>query len=805
MRSFKWLGWSLGLMAVLLASIIVGGYLYLRSTTPEYNGSIIADGITAEVEIIRDTYGMPHIYAATDEDACFALGYCTAQDRLFQMDMIRRTVRGRLSEVIGEEVLDVDRLFRIITPAKSADDIMNDLSPEVISMIKAYSAGINRFINDKGKKLPFEFALLGYEPEPWRPDDCLTVLYYMAWGLNFAFDTELLHAAVTDKAGLEMAAEIFIDYPPGAPTILPEHGHSEIHYRLLETVKHAREFTGATFRGASNNWVVSGKKSATDLPLLANDMHLGFMLPGIWYEAHLAGPNLNVSGVVIPGAPFIVAGANRHVAWGFTNVMADEADFYVEKINPENPGQYKYIDRWKDIEIRHDTIDVKGGPDVTFDIRSTRHGPIIDDIIPNEDTIVQYPHPIAMRWTVADFDLEAEALCLLNRAKNIDDIEKAAVLHKCPGQNWVYADDQGNIGYYAAVGIPIRKNFDGRTLLPGWDGQHEWSGYVPAEKQPHVRNLSRGYIATANNKPEDDDYPYYISHCYAPADRFIRITETLNDKEKLTIDDFKRMQGDEYLVMAENWVPRIIAAVESMTLTETEKQALECLENWDYHASAGKAAPAVFHVIFQNAIERIFRERLGEKLYEYFLSEGTFTVHKAMQNLFNTDQSEWFDNPTTESIETLDSVLVDSFADAVIFLSEKFGDNVDEWRWGKLHTLTLYHPIGRHIPLLGNLMNIGPHPMGGGINSVNAAVYRLSNPYAVVAGASQRHIFDLGNMKNSLRSIPAGISGNFMSRHYDDQFNLWSKAEYRPFVLDPEDVEKEAAYILKIIPAMGKN
>jgi penicillin amidase len=793
MKVFKWV---VGLVAVLVVSIFVGIYIYLNSTLPEYNGEIAVTGISGEVEIIRDSFGMPHIYAATDKDAAFALGYCTAQDRLFQMELIRRSIRGRLSEVLGEDFVDIDRLFRTITAKKSLDEMFADLSPEVVAIMEAYAAGINHYLSHYEGKLPFEFALLGYQPEYWTAADEMASLYYMAWSLNFSFNAELTHSAIIEKVGREMASELFVGYPSDGPTILPPEAFGPEKTKLLGVIQRARELTGTTVRACSNNWVVSGDKSETGSPLLANDMHLGLIIPGVWYEAHLVTPDQNVSGVVLPGVPVIVAGANQHIAWGFTNVMADDADYYMEKLNPEDSNQYEFEGQWEDIIVRHDTIEVLRGEPVPIEIRMTRHGIIIDDILESEK---RSDHPIAMRWTLTDFNREAEALYLVNRARDINEVERAAALHKCPGQNWVYADDQGNIGFWAAVGIPIRDGYDAGQLLPGWDGNHEWAGYVATEDQPHLRNPSTGWIATANNRHVGDGYPHAISSYYAPPDRIERISRMLGEKEKLGIDDFKKMHADQYLVMAENWVPRMISALAPQSLTEIQNRALTILKDWDYYAKPDQAAPAIFHVAVQTMTENIFTERLGDSLCNYWLA-NSFIVHNALNGLLERGRSEWFDNPKTDAVETLDSVLVDGFTAAVEKLAENYGDNPDEWSWGRLHTLTLFNPVGSQIPILGKMTNIGPYPMGGGSHSVNPGLYRLTEPFAVLAGASQRHIFDLGNMKNSLRVIPSGISGNFMSDHYDDQVELWRQVEYRPFFLDRDDVEKEATYRMKMVP-----
>jgi penicillin amidase len=429
----------------------------------------------------------------------------------------------------------------------------------------------------------------------------------------------------------------------------------------------------------------------------------------------------------------------------------------------------------------------------------TRHGPIIDDIV-TTDSFPAPRSPLSMRWTIWDNSDEAQALYLLNRAGNIEDVEQAASHHKCPGQNWIYADDEGNIGFWAAVGIPIREEFAGDKILPGWDGKHEWAGYVPTERQPHLRNPPRGWLATANNRHAGDDYPYVISNSYAPPDRFIRISRMLTERDKLAVDDFKQMQADVYMIMAETWIPLILAAVDPDAEDDLYRRALDTLRHWDYMADSGGVAPAVFHVLFQKTTEHMLKERLGDTLYQRWLVNA-FIVYDAMQNLIRNAGSAWFDNPETETIETRDDVLSLSFAEAVDFLDSTFGEDMSKWIWGRLHYLSLQHPVGAHIPVLGGMMNVGPFRMGGASNTINAGLYRLTRPWRMLAGSSQRHIFDLGDIENSLRIIPTGISGNFMSDHYNDQVESWRRVDYRPFHLDRKNVEADAKYRIKMIPA----
>ena len=792
MRVFKWI---MGILLGLILVIFVGVYAYLRSTLPDYNGEIIVPGVIKPVDIIRDSYGMPHIYAQTDADAYFALGFCIAQDRLFHMDLMRRAARGKLAEVLGQELIPVDRFFRTITAGKSFEEIAAAYKPVTISAARAYAAGVNYFIKHHKGPLPLEFTILGYTPGPWQASDAVAIQYVMAEDLNTAFSVEMLHAAVIEKVGAEMAHEIFPDYAEGYPTIVPQ-GSSALDF--LKTLNLARDIRGTEGGGASNSWVVSAKKSATGGAILANDPHLGHGAPGIWYEAHIVSPSLNVSGALLPGVPFVIIGANEHVAWGFTNVMADDADFYIEKLNPANPDQYEFMGRWEDMRIKEEVIKVKDADDIKFKVRLTRHGPIIDEI--NKYKEFQST-ALAMRWTAYEV-LHATPFYYLNTARSarsVDDIEKAAAHFKCPGQNWVYADDKGNIGFWAAVAIPIRDGFSGAVPVPGWDGKHEWKGYVPTAQQPHLKNPDRGWIATANNKHVGDDYPYPISHYYAMPDRYVRIEEMLTAKQEFDTRDFAKMQADFYVVLAREWVPMMLAALSAKQFSENEKKAIAALKSWNFVAGAEDIASAVFHATINEMIKNTFKKWLGEDLYGQYLKNKDLAFN-AMRNLIAADRSRWFDDPDTAEQEGINDLIGKSFRAAVVYLDEKMGSNVNDWKWGKLHSLTLYHPFGKSSSLMGYFMNIGPYPMGGSFGTVNPQPYKLTEPWEGYHGASLRYIVDFADRKNSQRVIPAGISGNFMSPHYDDQAELWRTGQYRPFVLDRESVEADARYRLKMLP-----
>ncbi len=794
----KVIKWILGTVFVILIIAVIFIYGYLRATLPGYEGEVVVDGIDSKVTIIRDSYGMPHIYADSDGDAYFALGYSMAQDRLFQLDLIRRVTSGRLSELLGESVVSVDKLFRTLTAPRAQKDIVGEFPPEVLSSLEAFSKGINYYIENGDGPLPVEFKMLGYKPDPWRPEDCVSVYYFLAWQFNGTFKTEMLRATIADKLGKELTDEIFSAYPENGPTIIGNKPPLSVGKNIdfLKTLNLAREITGRVGGGASNNWAVSGVKSETGKPILANDPHVAHGAPGVWYEAHITTPTLNVTGAMLPGIPFVFAGTNGNCAWGGTVGMVDDSDYYLEKLDPEDPNRCLYMGSWEEIKTREETIKVKGADDVNFNIRMTRHGPIIDDLNKFDEP---KGYALSMRWVAPERAQAITSLYYVNRAKTVNDFDKWVELFQCPGINLVCADDQGNIGYWLVAGIPIRSGFDGSVPVPGWDGKHEWAGYVPKGEQPKLINPPSGWIATANNRIEKDGYPYIISNGYASPDRYIRITEMLTEKDKLNADDFAKMQGDTYVVLARDWVPTMIEALSGAELSEREAAALELLKDWDFVATPESRAASVFHATANGIVERTFKNRLGEELYTMYIG-NKYLVFNSLRKMFKRGKSPWFDDPETEEIEDIDFVITMSFKDAVSYLESEMGPDIDDWAWGDLHTLTIYHPFGKKSALMGKLFNIGPLPMGGSLFTVNPATYRLTDPWEVYHGASLRYIIDLSDMNNSKMVTPNGVSGNFMSTHYDDQTELWIDHKYRPFVLSRDRVDKDARYTLELEP-----
>jgi len=513
------------LVILLLIVLIAGGTVYwiLRGGLPKTSGTLTTS-VQSPVEIYRDQYGVPHIVAGSMEDLCFAQGYVQAQDRLWQMDMSRRGVSGKLSEILGADFLETDYFTLTVGFTRAAEKNYRLLNPESKKLLEAYTAGVNAYIEDNYKRLSPEFTLLGYKPEPWTPLDSLAIGVYMSWYLGGNMQSELFHAALVEEVGVDLAVELFPDYPEYGPIIAPtlkEPLSLEDEVSKLIDLSRIAELNGKTrfVPGiGSNNWVISGDLTAGQGAILANDMHLGMGLPSIWHNIHLiVEDEINISGVMFPGIPGIIVGFNQDIAWGVTNTGPDVQDLYLLELNPENPTQYRYNDQWVDLDIHTAEISIKGEPEpLEIEIAETHFGPIVSGVVGLEI-------PISLRWTALDGTQEFDAILGLMKARNWEDFTSTLENFMSPTQNFVYADREGNIGYRANGLIPIRRSGDGLMPSDGRSDLYEWVGYIPFDELPTVYNPPEGMIVTANHRVVDDHYPYFISAQWAPPYRAMGI------------------------------------------------------------------------------------------------------------------------------------------------------------------------------------------------------------------------------------------------------------------------------------------
>ena len=645
-------------IVVVLGLVAGGGFLYIsRKPFPQISGALRAAGLQGSVTVIRDKWGVPHIYADSPHDLFLAQGYVTSQDRLWQMEFWRRIGAGRLSEVLGKSTLENDLFIRAIGWRRASEADYALLGQEERNTLQWYADGVNAFINTHKDNLPLEFSILGltgvkFTPEPWTPVDTITWGKVMAWDLGGNWDDELLRSRIVAKYGQDRGAQIinalWPTYPSNHPVIVPTgvawqnlgNGAVSEAANLRALMQTGKEGVG------SNNWVIAGSKTATGKPLLANDMHLGIQMPSIWYEVGLHCRNVsancpyNVTGYVFPGVPGVVVGHNDRIAWAVTNLGPDVQDLYVEHVNPKNSNQVEFQGKWEDVQVIQETVRVHGKdlpkdfePTsnmqvsydaatnttlVVFDVRVTRHGPILNDVV---KSLRNSPDAVAMKWTAIQPGANVmPALLTIDRAQNWAEFREALKHWDVPSQNFIFADVDGNIGYQSPGLIPIRAGGDGSLPVPGWTGEYEWTGYIPFDKLPSRYNPQEGFIATANNAVVDDRYPFFISRDWDRGYRAQRITDMIRAKDKLSADDIKAIHGDDYVLFADQLMPYLQVLQVS---TPTQKAALDALMKWDRKALRDRVGASVFEALVYHVIEDTFGDELGPSLAQDYVDAGS--------------------------------------------------------------------------------------------------------------------------------------------------------------------------------------
>jgi len=791
MKTFKIILLSLAgliVVAVIAAIILITGIK--RGALPQYSGELKFSGLNSDVKVIRDERGMPHIYANDEHDLYFATGFIVAQERLWQMDLIRRATTGRLSEIFGEAYIKTDLFLRSLDMTTKSKTILSTQDSTVINCMKSYADGVNAYISAAGKKLPPEFRVLGYKPEPWKLEDIANIIGYMGWDLaggNLVAD--VFNYRLFKKLGYEKAKTLIPDSRTVNSSVFPD-------FRLSDTIlKNTTDYISSTDKlkalgiasfSGSNNWAVSGKKTVTGKPVLSNDMHLGLSSPGIWIQVHQVIPGkLNVTGVVVPGEPFIVAGHNEKIAWGMTNLMVDDIDLFAEKINPENKNQYNFNNEWKDIVVREEIIKVKGGREDTLSLSFTHRGPIVSGFRDIDDAV------LSMKWSGYDQSDEITAVYKLNRASDWEEFRAALKTFRSVSQNFAYADVEGNIGLNTGGGIPLREGY-GSVIRTGDTDEFDWKGYVSFENLPTSYNPINGSVSSANNKTVSNDYPWYISFRFYPPFRIERIRQMLNEKEKLGIDDFKRMITDQHSEYAALLTPLILKVKENKTeWSVTEKKAIELMADWDYEMKADLVAPAIFEYFRKSFSKNLFEDELGELFPQLPASLNDNYIYR----ILTTQPDEWVDNVNTPDKENLSKIIEKSFTDAVAKLAETYGDNPEEWTWGSIHKISLDHPMGK-VKILDKIFSLNSplYSIGGSNHTV--CPYSYGDGFKVTDGASERHIFNTADWDESYTIIPTGTSGVPASEFYLSQTKAYLEGKFYKDAFTEDAVKASAKYIL---------
>lgn len=729
-------------------------------------------GLHQEVSVIYDDRMVPHIFAQNDDDLYFAQGYVTATDRLWQMDVQTRLAAGRLSEVLGNDLLTLDRFQRRMGMGYGAGQMMKEVEkhPQLKRALQAYADGVNAYLATLSPKdYPFEFKFLDYSPEEWKPVNTAYLLKMMSSTLAGGSD-EFYMSNILSRFGSGITRNLFPDYPvlsdPIVPTgtpweftpvPLPAGGKAGLASLNRITTRQREEGIG------SNNWALSGSRTASGFPILANDPHLDLTLPAIWYEMQLAAPGVNVYGVSIPGAPCVIIGFNQQAAWGVTNVGSDVLDWYRIRFKDASKKEYRYGSGWRPVRERIETIGVRGAGTVYDTVRYTHHGPIVfdGDRLPKtfKDFKTYVPEGYAVRWIAHERSADIQAFHLLNRAKNYTDYRNALKWFSAPAQNFVFADVNNDIALTSNGKFPLRRKEQGKFLLDGADPANDWQGFIPNAHNPAVKNPSRGFVSSANQFPTDPTYPYYLNWEFASYDRGHRINERLGAMQGATVDSIRHLQTDTYSILAGNILPTLIAALDPGRLSDTERQAFAQVKSWNKHFDAQSIGASIFETWQLRLKALTWDEFADEKYVMRYPNQDRF-----IQLLLNEPQSRWFDRLATPAKkETRDDLIREAFQAAVQRLTEERGAPGKSWAWNSVKNTRIPH-LGKFPGLSSKLL-----PIGGQKLTVNAISQKN--------GPSWRMVVALGHPTKGYGVFPGGESGNPGSFYYDNMINTWAAGQ----------------------------
>jgi len=798
-------------------------------------------GLKAPVGVYRDTLGIPHIYAGSAEDAYFALGYLHATDRLFEMEVFRRRASGTLAEVFGKASLDDDIFVRQIGIRRSAEAAWKShrLDGRIRSETEAYCAGVNARLGElqklSGPKLPAIFQQLGFTPAPWTPVDALAFSKYMGWDQS-GTDTDVWMGMLVEKLGRETVDELFpLDRPYEVPTIpgwgavnkplghgdalarwgggprppsgvwrpsapclrrspcaatdVPPKFPPDFDRAALDLHRHfvSGRF-GSEFALGSNNWVIDGTKSATGKPILANDPHLGFSLPSIWYTAHLVAPGLNITGVTFAGFPYTVIGHNDRIAWGLTDMQADAVDYFIEKTDPQHPHQYFYKGSWRPLTRVREDVPVRGEKPVPLEIESTIHGPLV----------TTHGAKLALAWTGLEPTFEVLAFQRLNTARGLADYQAALKNLTVPALNVIYADVDGNIAIAPHGALPIRKRGLGRWPVDGSSGDYDWAGNIPDDQLPFALNPTQHFLASANGRPAPVGYPYYLGWMWDPSYRTRRIHELLCTHEHITVEDMEAFQMDAHDSAAEAFVPVLVAAYDRQPFGGDEvRRAIDELRRWNFEATPESVAERIWAVWFERFRQEVWQDKFDAAGVERWDGGWGFAGSNERQPELEVlefltranPESKWFDDVRTKQRETRNDIMARSFVAAVAQLVKDRGADMSRWQWGatnvlRLHSLTQNPALDRGgIPVRGDEFTLGPGANGG----------------EVTGGASWRMVVDFSDLGHSFGMYPGGQSEDPTSPHYDDQMKPWAAGRYLPLYFYPSPQAFQAGQVESVL------
>ena len=766
---------AISVLAIISIAVFVF-WLFIQNNKPQYSGNLPLENLKEEVNIYYDNIGVPHIYAQNQSDAYIALGYAHAQDRLWQMELVRRISAGRLSEIFGKDLIKTDKFFLGLGIENAGIKTIKNLDTTTQSykLTQSYLNGINQFIEDGST--PVEYILIGIEKEKFTLKDIYNVFGYMSFGFAQAHKTDPFLTNLKDKLGLAYLQDLEIEINPKSTLISNYNpkGDNDVASALTTSVNNLLDNVPVPPFIGSNSWVIGAKKTKNKKVIFSNDPHIAFSQPAVWYQSHIVTPDFEIYGFNLALTPFPLLGHNRNYAYGLTMFENDDIDFYEESDN-------------QSFTIRKETIQVKDGETVTFEVREGKHGSITNDFI----TAIDSGKPIAMDWIYTKLENKMlEASYRLSHANSLSEFKKGAAKIDAPGLNVMYGDAKDNIAWFASAKLYTHNNnVNTKFILNGSNGEDDQLNYLDFSQNPQAINPPWNYVYSANNQPDSIAgimYPGY----YLPEDRARRIVDILKPRNDFTKEDVKIMINDIQSSVVPELIPIIIENLTKVNLTSNEKEAIEILENWKGDYKSDAIAPTIYTKFLYLFIENTFADEMGEEGFQQFLKTHIYKRQIAKQ--IKSQKSIWWDDVTTEQVkENRDEIFTKSLHETVAALEEQFGDDIQVWTWNKAITVTHKHAFDK-VASLKNYFNVGPFVTNGSNEVLNNQIFAINNSgiYEVTAGPSTRRIIDFSDIENSIAIIPTGQSGNVFSKYYKDQAEKYLDGKFVKMMLNKEEIQK---------------
>jgi penicillin amidase len=782
------------LIFIFLLIALIGAFLIYRSyQKPKYEGDVYLKNIDNETSVYFDEFGVPHIYAKNSKDAMIALGYVHAQDRLWQMELLRRIVPGRLSEIFGSVALKNDKFFAGIGIEEASQKAIINLDKKspTYKLTMAYLEGINQYIDDG--VTPVEFQLLGIEKTKFTIQDVYNIFGYMSFSFAMAQKTDPLLTDIRNKYGMDYLKDFGIDGSLNLTQIKATRQNTLEYSAISKSIASLLDKSPVSPFIGSNSWVIAPPKTINKKVIFANDPHIGFSQPGTWYEAHIETPDFELYGCYLAGTPFPLLGHNRQYAYGLTMFENDDVDFYQEENNPKNDKQYKSKNEFLNYTFRSKTIKVKDSADVVLNYKISHHGPIMNDLVEG----LRNDQSVAMNWVYTNHPIRSiEAVYTLSHAKSIYDFQKGVALIHAPGLNVMYGDKDGNVGWWATG--KLYKHYNGvntNFILDGSNGVDEKLEYLDFSKNPSAVNPNWNYVYSANNQPESIQgfaYPGY----YLPEDRAKRITQLLDSKSDWDRNSVGNMIVDNTSIIAPVVVKSMIATLNYNSLSAIDKEVVDLLKNWNGSTNLNDVAPTIYNKWIYWYLKNTFQDELKEENFKQFL--GTHIMKQIIAKHITVENSVWWDDITTVNIkENRSQILIKSFRQSIGDLKKQFGNQPSLWQWGKVHTVEYQHPIGK-LAIFRSLFNVGPFNIPGSTEVINNQFFDFTEEglYSVKGGPSSRRVIDFSDIENSWGILPTGQSGNPFSDHYNDQSELYNAGKFRKMKLNKVEIIKTSTLLI---------